>query len=115
MSSSFALPGEFAELQPFAEKWGLPTEDERAIARRSSRPDELKAFYDAMMLRLQEILDRVDRYPLGKVEGADQRLFYMALALAEVAPHVEFYKLNPNVPFAFKETRMIGTHSSTPD
>jgi hypothetical protein len=113
--SIVTLPPEFSELQPFAEKWAFPTEDERAAARRSSRPEELKSFYDAMMIRLSEILERVDRYPLGKVEGADSHLFHMALSLAEIAPHVEFYKLNPNVPFAFSETRMIGTHSSAPD
>ena len=109
------LPKGFEDLQPFVEKWALPTEYERAVARRSSRPDELKAFYDAICPRLQEILSRVDEYPLGKVEGNDKYLFYLALALAEVAPHVEFYKNDPNVPFAFDEERMIGTHCGVPD
>lgn len=115
MPSSVTLPPEFPDLQPFAEKWALPTEDERAAARRSARPDELKTFYDAMLVRMPEILERMDRYPLGQVEGADSHLFHMALSLAEVAPHVEFYKLNPNVPFAFNEMRMIGPHSSRRD
>lgn len=109
------LPQEFPELQPYADKWAGATEDERAAARRSASPAELKAFYDAVIRRLPEILKRVDAYPLGKVAGADQHLFHMALALAEVAPHVEFYKCNPAVPFAFAETRMFGTHAATPD
>ncbi len=109
------LPKEFAELQPYATKWSGATEDERAAARRSATPAELKAFYDAVLPRLPEILKRVDAYPLGKIEGADQHLFHMALSLAEVAPHVEFYKCNPAVPFAFAETRMFGTHAAKAD
>lgn len=109
------LPKEFAELQPLAEKWAGATEDERAAARRSSTPAELKSFYDAVFSRLPEILKRVDKYPLGKVEGQDLPLFHMALALTEVAPHVEFYKCDPNVPHAFKETRMFGVHAATAD
>jgi hypothetical protein len=109
------LPKEFSDLQPFAAKWALPTENERAAARRTSAPQELQTFYDAVVKRLPEILARVDKYPLGKVEGADLHLFRLALALAEVAPHVEFYKLDPNIPFAFEETRAVGLHSATPD
>lgn len=110
-----ALPKEFADLQPFADTWACATEDARASARRSATSQELKSFYDAILPRLPEILKRVDQYPMGKIEGADQHLFHMALSLAEVAPHVEFYKSNPAVPYAFTETRMFGTHAATPD
>jgi hypothetical protein len=109
------LPKEFSDLQPFADKWAGATEDERAAARRSSTPEELKGFYDAVMRRLPEILKRIDAYPMGKIAGPDLHLFHIALSLAEVAPHVEFYKCNPAVPFAFAETRMFGTHAATPD
>jgi hypothetical protein len=109
------LPAAFSDLEPFAAKWAKATEDERAAARRSSTPAELQSFYDATLRRLPEILKRADSYPLGKIEGQDKPLFYIALALTEVAPHVEFYKCDPNVPYAFKETRMFGRHAATPD
>lgn len=110
-----SLPEEFADLQPFADRWARPTENERAAARRAARPEELQSFYAAVLRRLPQILERIDKHPLGKVGGADRHLFHLALSLAEVAPHVEFYKLNPGVPFAFEETRMVGAHASTPD
>ena len=110
-----SLPSGFAELEKFTAKWAKPTEYERAAARRTSSPDELNAFYAAALKQLPAILERIDHYALGKVEGADRELYYIALALAEVAPHVEFYKSNPNVPFAFREDRMFGVHSGLAD
>lgn len=109
------LPQEFAELQPFAGKWAKPTEYERAAERRTATPQQLGTFYDAVLPRLPEILERIDRYPLGAVAGADRLLFHMILSLAEIAPHVEFYKSDPHVPFAFKEERMFGLHSGIAD
>ena len=106
------LPSGFEDLQPFADKWALPTEYERAASRRSATPDELGAFYDASVARLPEIIERVDAYPLGQLAEADRPLFYIALSLAEVAPHVELYKSDPNVPFAFQEDRMFGTRTA---
>jgi hypothetical protein len=111
---STKLPAEFADLEPFASKWAQPTEYERAAERRRSSPTELKAFYDAILSRLPDILAAVDRYPLGEVAGQELPLYYMALSLAEIAPHVEFYNLDPRVPFAFREERMLGRHCDIP-
>ena len=42
------LPGEFADLEPFAEKWCLATEPERYETRLATAMPELQAFYDAI-------------------------------------------------------------------
>lgn len=112
---TISLPQDFADLQPFADKWAKPTEYERAAERRSATPEQLKAFYDVALRRLPEILERADRHPLGNITGADRHLFHIALSLAEVAPHVEFYKSDPRVPFAFREERLRGFHCATAD
>ncbi len=112
---SIALPEEFAALGPFADKWALATEYERAAQRRRSTPAELKSFYDAALPLVPAILEHADRYPLGKIEGVDQTLFHIALSLVEIAPHVEFYGLDPHVPFAFSEERLVGVHCAQPD
>ena len=112
---SNTLPKQFSPLAPFISKWALATEYERAAERRRSTSDELKAFYDAALPLLPAILERADKYPLGKVEGIDQQLFHMALSLAEIAPHIEFYRGDPRVPFAFKEERLAGFHCDHPD
>jgi hypothetical protein len=112
---TITLPKEFADLQPFAERWAKATEYERASARRNATPVELKAFYDAAFKRLPEILKRVDTVPMGGLQGPDIHLFHLALSLAEVAPHVEFYKSDPRVPHAFSEERLMGVHCGTAD
>jgi len=112
---SISLPAEFSELQPFADAWARATEYERAAQRRSSTPVQLQSFYTAAVKHLPQILERVDRHPLNAIQGEDVHLFHIALSLAEVAPHVEFYDCDPKVPFAFREDRMLGYHSGVAD
>jgi len=109
------LPEGFSELQPFADTWAHATEYERAAERRRSKPAQLKAFYDVAVRHLPAILERVDRHPLNGIEGQDVHLFHIALSLAEVAPHVEFYDCDPKVPFAFREERMLGQQAGIAD
>ena len=109
------LPLEFTPLEPFRRKWALATEYERAAERRRSSPAELKAFYDTALPLVAAMLKRADAYPVGKIEGVDRELFFMALSLVEIAPHVEFYRGSPLVPFAFQEDRMIGDQYKMPD
>jgi len=109
------LPEGFKGLAPFVEKWAHATEFYRARSRRESSPEELKAFYDAIVPSLPEIMRRIDEYPLGEIKGADHTLYLLALSVAEVAPHVEFYKCSPGVPFAFEEVRMHAAHEHVPD
>ena len=55
--------------------------------------EELRAFYDAMMPRLDEIIAYLDTVPAGdeRPEPA-HRLYLMSLSLVEIANLVEIYK-----------------------
>ncbi len=105
------LPAAFAELTPFLD-WALPSADERQTKRRTATREQLKAFYDAMLPRLEEILAQADAYPLGKLPEELRTLYYMALSMAEVAPHIELYGGAPGVPYAFEETRFVAVHGA---
>lgn len=98
---------QFKDLDQFLPGWALATENQRRAKRKSSTSGELKQFYDAMLPRLEEILDLADQYPMGKMPPEVEQYFFLALSLAEVAPHVELYKGNPNVPYSFTEERFI--------
>lgn len=111
--SDATLPAEFADLAPFLD-WALPTADERQIKRRHSNREELKAFYDAVLPRLEAILTEVDKYPLGGLPESHHAIYDIALSLAEVAPHVELYGGSPGVPYAFEEGRFIAVHGAQP-
>ena len=58
------LPSEFADLEPFAAKWSLPTEHERYATRLASSMDEMHAFYDAAFPRLEDAMAYLDGFPL---------------------------------------------------
>jgi hypothetical protein len=107
------LPKGFEELEPFAEKWSLATQNERQKTRRGSTTQELQAFYDAMLPKLEAALDLADKYPLGEMPPDVERLFFMTLSMAEIAPHIELYGGNPEVPYSFEESRFVAVHGNT--
>ncbi|MEQ9088836.1 MAG: hypothetical protein RLQ26_08850 [Alphaproteobacteria bacterium] len=106
------LPKGFEKLEPLSEKWALATQNERQKVRRESTTEELQAFYDAMMPRLEDALDKADEYPLGEMPEDVEQLFFMTLSLAEVAPHIELYGGNPEVPYSFEESRFVAVHGN---
>mgnify|MGYP006140502071 CR=1 FL=1 len=104
------LPKGFEALAPLVADWALPTQDARQTKRRESPTEALQTFYDALVPLLPKILEHVDEFPLGELPEDSQRLFYLTLALAEVAPHIELYRGDPNVPHSFEEERFVAAH-----
>ncbi|MBM3516935.1 MAG: hypothetical protein FJX56_03410 [Alphaproteobacteria bacterium] len=110
MRKGRALPAGFEAIERFVKRWALPTQNRRQARRRKSTTAELQDFYDDMLPVLPSILKHVDTFPLGELPQASQRLFFLALSLAEVAPHIELYRGDPNVPYAFEESRFVAEH-----
>ena len=107
---SASLPKKFADLEYLVPDWALATQNERQVRRARSSKGELQACYDALAPNLDAILEHVDRYPLGELPPDAERLFLLALTLAEISPHVELYGGNPKVPYSFDETRFVAVH-----
>lgn len=107
--SEHQFPGGFEDLSEWS-AWALDTADERQTKRRNATSAELDAFYEALVPRLEAILEEVDKFPLGGLPPSHHAIYNIALSIAEIAPHVELYKSDPDVPYAFEETRMIATH-----
>lgn len=103
------LPGGFEALAPYLD-WNLATADERQARRRTSSAEDLRAFYDGVLPHLEAMLEEVDRFPLGRLPESHRAIYNIALAVAEVAPHLELYHGDPAVPFSFEEPRMIAGH-----
>ena len=83
-----SLPEAFRDLEQWS-AWALETEKGRSDKRQASTIEELKAFYDAIFSRTDEVLSYVDQLPLDNLPPDAQRLFLLTLSLAEVAPAVE--------------------------
>lgn len=110
-----ALPAKYAELEKFVPIWALPTENARSERRWTSSPQEFQSFYDALLPRLDEILADLDRYPVDKVPEEAKALYYLVLAFAEAAPHVEMYGGSAEVPNSFDARRVVARHGNVPD
>lgn len=106
------LPQGFEELETWADAWALPTQNTRWDKRLASTRTELLAFYNAVLPHLERILEHVDEYPLRKLPEQSARLFDLALMHAEIAPNVELYDGNPDVPHSFEEKRFIAVHGN---
>jgi len=84
------LPSGFSDLERFAQ-WVLPTSVERNRKRLESSMDEINAFYNAMLPRLQEILAHLDQFSLQEMPQDARRLLFLSLSLAEVSIAVELF------------------------
>ena len=86
------LPEGFANLAPWLD-WALEPERARTAKKAASSMEEIRAFYDAMMPRLEEIMAYLDGVPAGGERPAPaHRLHLLSLSLVEVANLVEIYK-----------------------
>jgi len=90
------LPVEFADLEPFAD-WALPTERERYAKRLSSTMDELRAFYDAALPRLEDAASYLEQLPLDDLPDDATRLLRLCYSLINVSFPVEAWH-QPRVP-----------------
>jgi hypothetical protein len=102
------LPAHFAELEPFL-GWSLATERERTAKRQTSSMAEIKAYYDAMLSRLDEILEYLTDFPREDVPSDVQRLFFLSMSLAEIAPAVENFG-QPSVIDGYDYSRFVPIH-----
>ena len=85
------LPEAFADLTPWA-GWALEPERARTAKKVASSMEELRAFYDAMMPRLEAIIAYLDGLPAGDRPAPAHRLYLLTLSLVEVANLVELYR-----------------------
>ena len=91
------LPAQFSDLEPFAQKWCLPTERERFAARVSTSMDELQAFYDAFVPRADEAIEYCDQFPLDEMPEDAERLLQLLYSLIMVSFPVEAWR-QPHIP-----------------
>ena len=106
------LPIRLRRLEDFVELWALPTENARSRQRWRASPAEFQAFYEAMMAVVEDVLRYLDRHPVGEIPDSDKPLYLLAVAFAEIAPHVELYRGSAEVPHSFAASRFTATHGN---
>lgn len=99
------LPDGFAALECWVGTWVLPDAQARMAQRQASTIEELKSFYAAMLPMGEAALAWLREYDLGALPPEGERLLKLMLALAEVAPAVEWYN-DPRVYDGFPVERI---------
>ena len=85
------LPEAFEDLAPWLD-WALEPERARTAKKVASSMEELRAFYDAVMPRMEEIIAYLDSIPSDDRPAPAHRLYLLTLSLIEVSNLVELYK-----------------------
>ncbi|MDE8651997.1 hypothetical protein [Novosphingobium album (ex Liu et al. 2023)] len=114
MSATMTLPEGFADLAELAARWARPTENARSAIRWTASAEDFAALHAAMMPRLDAVLARLEGCPLDGMDSAETRLFCLAAAFAEAAPHHELYGGSAEVPHSFSARRFVPGHGDTP-
>lgn len=109
------LPAEFSDLERLVPTWALPTENERSEKRWGSTPADFQDIYDAMLGRIDEIMDYLDGKGFDGLDDESRTLYHLALAFAEASPHVEMYKGSSKVPNSFDAERFVAAHGDVAD
>jgi hypothetical protein len=91
------LPGEFADLEPFAARWSRATEAERWAERMGSSMPDMQALYDAVLPRVQDALEYCDRFSLDDMPDDAVRLLQLIYSFVIVSFPVELWG-QPYVP-----------------
>ncbi len=90
--SEALLPGEFADLEPWAATWCLATEPERWALRQTTPMPAMQAFYDAFFPRAEEAIAYCDRFPLDAMPPDAERLLQLLHSLLMVSYAIEVWK-----------------------
>lgn len=98
------LPHEFGDLEGWVADWAIGEEAARNRKRLASSMDQLQAYYNAMLPRMDAIIPYLNQYSLDALAPAELTLLDLALMFMEVAPAVEIYR-HPDVPWGFVAER----------
>lgn len=100
------LPAQFAEFEDLLDTWRTSSQRERVEKRITSSPQELRAFYERLTPRLDEILSYLKDKKLAALSDQDKALLELTLSLSEVSIAVENYGANPTVTDGFDVRRL---------
>ncbi|TDI61561.1 MAG: hypothetical protein E2O92_02995 [Alphaproteobacteria bacterium] len=101
--TDISLPKGFEDLQSWS-GWCLPTMVERRDRRANSTMEEIQAFYDALLPRLDDILAHLSATKLDQMDTKSEALMNLSLTLAEMAPAVEQF-FEPTISYGYDVKR----------
>jgi hypothetical protein len=104
------LPEQFADLEPLVSEWALAKQGDREKKRVASTAEEIRAFYDTMLPRMEAILAYLSQFPVEGIPEQAKALLFLTFSLTEISAFVEFYDCERAVPNSFAEHRFVAIH-----
>jgi hypothetical protein len=89
MQPTRPLPAAFADLLPFVADWALATEEARFRRLHGVTLAQLRPFYDAMLPRMDAVLDHLNRYDVDALPPEARTLFELSMTFAETAHPID--------------------------
>ena len=100
------LPSGFSSLESFVPEWALSNERDRYLKLHQSTLDQLKTFYDAMLPRMDEIMEFLKTQPLEGMAPEVENLYRLAMTFAETAHPLDLGWKDVDFPSAFPWERL---------
>jgi hypothetical protein len=91
------LPAEFADLEPWAAIWSLPSLNQRHDQRMASTMAELQEFYDVMLPRIEPAIEHLNQFPVDDLPDDARNLFWLLCSVSMMSFAVDVFK-QPKVP-----------------
>ncbi len=99
------LPPEFAGLEAFVDEWALENERDRFAKLTATPIETLRAFYDAMAPRAEEIADFLDALDLDDLPDDARTLFHLLITFVETAHPIDLNWATTDIEDAFPAER----------
>lgn len=101
--SDITFPAGFEDLAAWSD-WCQANFDARRDLRIGSTMEEIEAFYNAMLPRMEAILAHLAATKLDGIDPKSEALMNLSFAMAEVAPAVEQF-FEPTISYGYDATR----------
>jgi hypothetical protein len=104
-----SLPEGFEDLEPHVTDWALPTEETRYAKRIAAPMADVKAFYDTMQPRMEDVMRHLAAYPasdIASLPAATRRLYRLAQAYFEASHPIELNWRSADLGNAFPADRI---------
>ncbi len=89
---SAQLPAKFSDLEPYVEAWAHASIQDRWNKRLNSTMEEIQAFYDAIMPRMEALVEHLNQFSLDAMPEKEKQLFRLAASLMEISVAVELFR-----------------------
>lgn len=101
-----SLPAQFLDLVPYTAQWALGSQQDRHVALMGCSIEGLRPFYQALLGRMDEIVEYLNQFPLDAMPEEARNLFDLAMTWAETAHPIDLRWKTTDIDDSFPASRI---------